>query len=89
MYWIKENVGHIEIPAIICSALVYVSVYVCYVTLAFYVKNGDSLAHSVEGTMIKAANYPPTIFSGVVKWLFFTIIPTFFFTFVVMTSINF
>jgi len=70
------------IPMIILSGLIYASVYICYVTLCFYVKHGDAFAHSVEGTIIKAANYPPTIFSGVVKWLFFTIMPTFFFTFI-------
>lgn len=70
------------IPAIILAGLLYASVYVVYSTLAFYIKNGDSAAKSVEGTLNKAGNYPPKIFTGVVKWMFFTIIPTFFYTFI-------
>ncbi|MBO5884463.1 MAG: ABC-2 family transporter protein [Clostridia bacterium] len=72
----------IMIPAMILSGLVYVSVYVVYATICFYVKRGDAVAKSVEGTLNKAGNYPPAIFNTVVKSLFFTIIPTFFFTFV-------
>ena len=70
------------IPAIIMSGLIYVSSYVVYVTLCFYIKRGDAVAKSVEGTLNKAGNYPPAIFTGIAKWLFFTIIPTFFFTFI-------
>lgn len=70
------------IPAIIIAGLIYASVYVTYVSLCFNIKRGDAVAKSVEGTMNKAGNYPPAIYSGVVKWLFYTIIPTFFFTFI-------
>ncbi len=70
------------IPAIIISALLYVSVYVVYCTLCFYIKRGDALAHSLEGTINKAGNYPPAIYNTIVKGLFFTIIPTFFYTFI-------
>lgn len=70
------------IPAIILSGLVYVAVYVTYVSLCFYMKQGDAIAKSIEGTVNKAANYPPHIYNFVVKALFFTIIPTFFFTFI-------
>lgn len=69
------------VPAMICAGLVYVSVYVVYVSLCFYIKRGDAVAKSVEGTL-KAGNYPPAIFNTVVKGLFFTLIPTFFYTFV-------
>ena len=72
----------IMVPAIIMSGLIYVSSYVVYVSLCFYIKRGDAVAKSVEGTLNKAGNYPPSIFTGIAKWLFFTIIPTFFFTFV-------
>lgn len=72
----------IIIPAMILSGLVYVAVYIVYVSLCFYIKRGDAIAKSVEGTLNKAGNYPPAIFNTVVKSLFFTIIPTFFFTFV-------
>ena len=72
----------IIIPAMILSGLVYVAVYIVYVSLCFYIKRGDAIAKSVEGTLNKAGNYPPAIFNTVVKSLFFTIIPTFFFPFV-------
>lgn len=70
------------IPAIIVAGLLYVSVYVTFVSLCFHIKNGDSVAKSVEGAINKAANYPPHIFNFAVKTLFFTLVPTFFFTFV-------
>lgn len=70
------------IPAIICSGLIYVASYVVYATLCFYVKRGDAVAKSVEGTINKAGNYPPIIFNTFVKAIFFTLIPTFFYTFV-------
>lgn len=72
----------IMIPAMIIAGLIYVSVYVVFVSLCFYIKRGDSIAKSVEGTMNKAANYPPAIFNMAVKWLFFTIIPVCFYTFI-------
>ena len=70
------------IPVIIMAGLIYVSVYVTFVSLCFYIKRGDAVAKSVEGTMNKAANYPPGIFNFIVRGLFFTLIPTFFYTFV-------
>ena len=70
------------IPAIILAGLVYLSVYVVYVSLCFYIKRGDAVAKSVEGTMNKAANYPPAIYNFAVKALFFTLIPTAFYTFI-------
>ncbi len=70
------------IPAMILSGLIYVSVYVVFVSLCFYVKRGDAIAKSVEGTMNKAGNYPPAIFNLVVKWLFLTLVPVFFYTFI-------
>lgn len=70
------------IPASICAGLVYVSGYVVYVSLCFYIKGGDSVASSVEGTLNKAGNYPPAIFNTVVKGLLFTLIPVAFYTFV-------
>ena len=70
------------IPAMILSGLLYVSVYVVYVSFCFYIKRGDAVAKSVEGTLNKAGNYPPAIYNTVVKTLFFTIIPAFFYTFI-------
>lgn len=70
------------VPAMLMAGLIYVSVYVVYVSLCFYMKRGDAVAKSVEGTINKAGNYPPQIFNTLVKGLFFTLIPTFFYTFV-------
>lgn len=70
------------IPAMVVAGLIYVSAYVVFVSLCFYIKQGDAVAKSVEGTINKAANYPPHIFNGVVKILFLTAIPTFFYTFI-------
>lgn len=72
----------IMIPTMILAGLIYVSVYVVYACICFYIKRGDAVAKSVEGTMNKAANYPPAIYNTIVKGLFFTLIPTFFYTFV-------
>lgn len=72
----------IMVPAIIIAGILYVSVYVVFVSICFYIKNGDSVAKSVEGTINKAGNYPPQIYNCVVKALFFTVIPTFFYTFI-------
>ena len=72
----------IMIPVIILAGLIYLCVYVVYVSLCFYIKRGDAVARSVEGTINKAANYPPAIYNFVVKWLFCTLIPTFFYTFI-------
>ena len=70
------------IPAMILAGLIFVSSYVVYVSLCFYIKRGDAVARSVEGTINKAANYPPAIYNFAVKALFFTLIPTFFYTFI-------
>ncbi len=69
------------IPISIMAGLIYVAVYVCYVSLAFHIKRGDAVAHAVEGTLNKVGTYPPQIFSTAVKWLFVTIIPALFYTF--------
>ncbi len=68
------------VPAMIMAGLIYVSVYVVYVSLCFYIKHGDAVAKSVEGTMNKAGGYPPAIYNIVVKGLFLTLIPCFFYT---------
>ena len=72
----------IMVPAMICAGLIYVAVYVVYVSLCFYIKRGDSVAKSVEGVMNKAGNYPIGIYNVVVKWVFATAIPVCFYTFI-------
>ena len=68
--------------AMVIAGLIFVSSYVFYVSLVFWIKRGDAVAKSVEGTINKAANYPPAIYNFVVRVLFFTAIPTFFYTFI-------
>jgi len=70
------------IPVGIISGLIFVSVYVTYASLCFYIKGGDAIAKSVEGTLNKAANYPPAIFNTIIKGILFTFIPCMFFTFI-------
>ncbi len=72
----------IMIPVMILSGLLYAAVYAVYSCACFYIKRGEAVARSVEGTINKAANYPPFIYNTVTKFLFFTLIPTFFYTFV-------
>ncbi len=69
-------------PAMILSGLIFVATYVVYVSICFYIKNGDAVAKSVEGTINKAGNYPPGIYNGIVKGLLYTLIPAAFYTFV-------
>ena len=66
----------------ILAGLVYVSVYVVFTSLCFYIKRGDAIAKSVEGTLNKSGNYPPAIYNNVVKAIFYTVIPVAFYTFV-------
>lgn len=70
------------VPTLILAGLLYAAVYIVFATLCFYIKRGDAIAKSVEGTILKAANYPPAIFGFGVRVLFFTLIPTFFYTFI-------
>ena len=70
------------IPTMIISGILYTSCYVVYVTICFYIKRGDAIAKSIDGTIVKAGNYPPGIYNTIVKGLFYTLIPTFFFTFI-------
>lgn len=72
----------IMIPAMIMSGLIYASMYAVYISLCFYIKKGEAIAKSIEGTVNKAGNYPPAIFNTVVKGLLFTIMPAFFYTFI-------
>ena len=75
------------IPVMIISGCMYVAVYVVYVSLCFYVKGGDALGHAVESTITKVCNYPPTIYSNVVKFIMATFIPIMFYCFVPVENI--
>jgi len=72
----------ILLPVIILVGLLYVAMYVTYCSLCFYIKRGEALADSMEGAFQKASNYPPAIFSELVKIFFFTFLPVFFYSFI-------
>lgn len=75
------------IPVMCISGLIYVSMYIVYVSICFYIKGGDSLAHAVESTVTKVSNYPPAIFSNTVKIIMCTLIPVVFYCFIPVESI--
>lgn len=68
------------VPVVILVGIFYAAVYIFYSSICFYIKHGNSIAHSIEGTMTKTGNYPPTIYNSVVKWILLTAIPAFFYT---------
>jgi len=68
--------------AIIFAGLLYVSIYVTYCSLCFYIKRGDALASTMEETLVIASNYPPVIYSNAVKIFFVTLLPVFFYAFI-------
>lgn len=70
------------IPSMIIAGLLYVSVYVVFSSLCFYIKQGNSVAQSAERIIMQTSTYPPAIFNTVVKWVLLTFIPALFFTFI-------
>jgi len=70
------------VPVMILAGLVFVSAYVVYISLCFYIKQGDAVASSFEKALVQASNFPPAIYNAVVKAILFTVIPAFFFTFI-------
>ena len=70
------------IPTIIVGGIIYVAIIICFQTLSFYIKRGSSLADMINSSVNLFANYPPVIFSTIVKVALFTIIPCGFIVFV-------
>ena len=70
------------IPVIIVGALIYVSIIVIFESVCFYVKNGSAVADMINSATTMFGNYPPVIFSGIAKFLLYTIIPAGFMVFV-------
>ncbi|MCL2755692.1 MAG: ABC-2 family transporter protein [Firmicutes bacterium] len=68
------------IPIAIISGLVYWGAYTFWHSAVFYIKGGDAFAKMGESTMLKAGNYPFSIYDNVVKIVFATIIPAYLFT---------
>jgi len=69
-------------PVIIVGGIIYTAIIVCFQTLSFYIKRGTSVADMINSAATLFANYPPVIFSNVVKVLLYTIIPCGFMTFI-------
>lgn len=59
----------------ICGALVVVSISVIFSSLAFWFGRTEMVANTVNSLMINFATYPEGIFKGVIKLLFYTILP--------------
>ncbi len=70
------------IPIIIIGGLIYTSIIVCFQTISFYAKQGNSVADIISTGIINFANYPIGIFNDFIKFLMFTIIPCGFMVFV-------
>jgi len=70
----------ILLPVIVLVGILFVAMYVTYLSLCFYIKRGEALADTMESALQKAANYPPAIFSEGVKiflslcYLYFSIL---------------
>lgn len=57
------------------GSLITVSLAVIVGSLSFWIRNSESVADSFNGAMISFSTYPDSIFNGIVKILFYTIIP--------------
>lgn len=60
---------------IICGGIIMTSIAIIYGSLAFWFNNTEMLADTGNSLMVNFATYPDGIFKGVVKALFYTIIP--------------
>ena len=60
---------------IICGGIIMTSIAIIYGSLAFWFNNTEMLADTGNSLMVNFATYPDGIFKGVVKTLFYTIIP--------------
>ena len=59
----------------ICGALVLVSISVIFSSLSFWFGKTEIIADTINSLMISFSTYPEGIFKGLVKMLFYTIIP--------------
>lgn len=60
---------------IICGGIIMTSIAIIYGSLAFWFNNTEMLADTGNSLMLNFATYPEGIFKGVVKTLFYTLIP--------------
>jgi len=66
----------------ICGAAVFLAFNIFWQWLAFWLGNAEGLASQLWGALITFSTYPPTLFSGFVKGLLFTVIPATFLSYV-------
>lgn len=59
----------------LCGALVIVSIAIIFSSLSFWFGKTEMLANTVNSLMTNFATYPEGIFKGLVKILFYTILP--------------
>ena len=59
----------------ICGALVIVSISIIFSSLSFWFGRTEMLTNTVNSLMTNFATYPEGIFKGVVKILFYTVLP--------------
>ena len=59
----------------ICGALVVVSISIIFSSLAFWFGRTEMVANTINSLMINFATYPEGIFKGLIKILFYTILP--------------
>ena len=60
---------------IICGGLVVTSISIIFNSLSFWFGKVEVIANTVNSLMINFATYPDGIFKGIVKLLFYTLIP--------------
>ena len=59
----------------ICGALVLVSISVIFSSLSFWFGRTEIITNTINNLMVNFATYPEGIFTGVIKYMFYTIIP--------------
>ncbi len=60
---------------IITGGIVIASIAVIFSSLAFYITKADTITSSITSTMLNFDTYPDGIFKGIIKILFYTILP--------------
>ncbi len=65
----------VMIPLFFVGAIIYVSTYLIYVSLTFFIERGWALAEATQNIIISTSLYPMQIFSGIPKVILYSIIP--------------
>ncbi len=59
----------------ICGALVLSSISIIFSSLSFWFGRTEIITNTVNSLMLNFATYPEGIFNGIIKYMFYTIIP--------------